>query len=389
MSIRTSIPKFIGGLAVLSLVTSIEATTFIDPESQTSWLGQGVQSSSGLFKEACVKGEWVEFNNQSLTFNYQDNKSARQSLREVSGGVAASVNLGLFGGGVSVQMHTRLEENENTASVVFRLSYKSKQITLQNRSYTTLGKSLIGQKPKKIEADCGDEYIDHIQLGNELYFVSQMVFSSKEEYEKFITKIKVRVLFFTTTSSITEEFYRYAQSGRYSIKVLSPNPLPQTIYDIVGDDGEMSCFPGNVKSIGACVQSNALIMDYLLSPDGYKEWLLNDNNLGVNYLNSSNYEKTGHSEYAGVVAPDVSDLINLQTSFREVLTRQFALRNIIQAYAEVPARNQIEYHALLLDVNSNITLLESAMSNCKSNPIVNLCQTEMDYAMEQLIPISL
>jgi hypothetical protein len=186
-------------VATLSLAMPSQAITFIDPTAQNSWLGRGVQSSSGLLKNACVTGDWVEFNNQSMNLSYQDSKTASRSLREMSGNVGASVNLGLFGGGVSVHMHTRLEENENTASVVFRISYKSKQTTLHNRSLTTLGQSVVGQTPSQIEAVCGDEYVDHMQWGNELYFVTQMVFDNKEDYETFATKIKMRILFWTAT----------------------------------------------------------------------------------------------------------------------------------------------------------------------------------------------
>jgi hypothetical protein len=124
-------------MTVLSMPTY--ATNFIDPNAQTSWLGRGVQSTSGLIKDACVTGDWVAVNNQTLSLAYQSSRSASRSLREMSGSMGASVNLGLFGGGVSVHMHTRLEENQNTASVVYRLSYKSKQYTLQNRSLTPLG----------------------------------------------------------------------------------------------------------------------------------------------------------------------------------------------------------------------------------------------------------
>jgi hypothetical protein len=252
-----------------------------------------------------------------------------------------------------------------------------------------LGQSVVGQTPSQIEAVCGDEYIDHMQFGNELYFVTQMVFASREDYEKFVTKIKVRILFWTATETITDEFHQYAQAGRYSIKALSPNPLPQALVDAVGGDGELNCNPNSRVGMLPCVVASNTIMDYFLDPNGYKSWLADENNLGVSTFSSSNYEKTGHSEYAGVAAPDTTDLTELQSQLIAALGWQYGLKNVIKAYADVPAPDQADYHGLLLDVDANIAALESAMSSCKANPVVSSCQAAIDTAIGALVVIDL
>jgi hypothetical protein len=91
-------------------------------------------------------------------------------------------------------MHTRLEENSNTASFVYRVRYRTGVRTLENRDYTALGLSVQGQSESQIRDVCGDEFIDSVELGSDLYLVTQMQFSSTEEYEKFITEIRIRVL---------------------------------------------------------------------------------------------------------------------------------------------------------------------------------------------------
>ena len=149
-------------LSIALLSTTAQATKFVDPDADSSWLGQGVQSSSGALKGHCVTGTQQVFRNETVNLGYRSSKTAEQSLREVSGSVSASVNLGLFGGGVSVNMHTRLEENSNSASVVFRFRYNGKDISLQDRSLTALGQSMVGKTPSEIEDTCGDEYIDHL-----------------------------------------------------------------------------------------------------------------------------------------------------------------------------------------------------------------------------------
>ena len=381
---KTMKKSIIGFLPILLLSKAAFATNFVEPDADTSWLGQGVQSSSGALKGKCLTGTVTDFHNETVNLGYRSNKSAMQSIREVSGSVSASVNLGLFGGSASVSMHTRTEENENTASVVFRFKYVGKDITLQDRTLTTIGQSMVGKTPTEIEDTCGDEYIDHMQLGNDLYFVMQMVFASKEEYEKFVTKIKVRVLFWTKTTTITDEFYDYAQSGRYSIKALSPNPLPQTIINAIGYDGRVSCQPNHSAGMEPCVTAGNTIMNYLLDPSGYKAWLGDENNLGISYFTSSNYEKTGHSEFAGVVPKDTSALVALHTALLDELIVQHGYANTLESYTEATASNPPEYDANLLKVHSNIDVLEQAMDECKANPDLTYCQSTVDIAFNGL-----
>lgn len=368
----------------LMLSSTAFATQFVEPDADTTWLGTGVQSTSGTLKGQCLTGTIREFHNETVNLGYRSSKSAMQSIRETSGSVSGEVNLGLFGGGASVSMHTRTEENENTASVVFRFKYVGKDITLQDRQLTALGQSMVGKTPAEIEETCGDEYIDHMQLGNDLYFVMQMVFTSKEEYEKFVTKIKVRVLFWTSTTTITDEFYDFAQSGRYSIKALSVNPLPQTIIDAVGFDGRMSCQPNHSAGMQPCVTASNSIMNFLLDPNGYKAWLEDENNLGISYFSSSNYERTGHSEFAGVVPKDTSALIALHTQLLDELIVQHSYANTLEAYTEAPEASPPEFDAMLLKVQSNINLLQQAMDDCKANSDLTACQSTVDIAFDGL-----
>lgn len=369
----------------LSLLTFFShATQFVDPAATTSWLGQGVQSQSGALKGKCLSGTELEFHNEAIDLGYRSSRSTMQSIREVTGSVSADVNLGLFGGGVSVSLHTRTEQNQTTASVVFKYSYVGKDITLHQRTLNTLGQSVVGLTPAQIEDVCGDEYIDHMQLGNDLYFVMQMVFSSTAEFEQFITRIRVRVLFWTSTTTIASEVFQFAQSGRYSVKVLSSNPLPQPIIDAIGVNGRISCQPSSSAAMQPCVTASNTIMNYLLASDGYQQWLADENNLGIVYFSSSSYEKTGHREFAGVVAKDTSSLNALHTQLLDALIMQYSYINTLEAFTEASAVVPIEYDTALITARANVALLDGALSSCRANPVLSSCQTQVNSAFAGL-----
>lgn len=379
---------------MLSTPAQLYAQTHIAPEASQSWLGRGINSATGLLKSSCVTGDVSVVNNQTMTMGYLNAKTASQSLAEVTGKVGASVNLGLFGGGASVSMHTRLEETTNTASLVFRMSYKGNDLTLENRQLTTTGQQAVAQNAAAIYDECGDAFIHHLQLGNELYFVTQMTFATREDYQQFVTKIKIRVLFFKKTITITDEFFEYGQNGVYSVRVLSPNPLPEQVKNILGPDGESHCGPDGDSDpttwMNACVDQSNSVMDYLISQNNdpllsYSAWLADESNLGVNYYNSSNYVKSGHFEFDQVTAQPATELLALNTRLLDELTEQYREHNVLKAYANSTRTDKTDYHARLNDVNNNIYALELAMDRCAQQMQISSCQIEVDNAFSGLI----
>ena len=368
-------------------------TRFVMPEAETSWLGRGVDTATGRFQDACLTGDITEYRNRSLQLGYRYHSTTRQSLREITGGVSASVNLGLFGGGVSVQMHTRLQESENTAAIVYRVSYKGTSLSLENRTLTARGQSVVGASPERIAEICGDQYVDHMQLGNDLYFVAQMAFDSRAEYERFLTRIKVRVLFWTSTHTISDEFYELAQNGRYTIKVLSSNPLPAAIrneldgIDGALDYGELSCRASSASGMSDCVDTSARIMEFLHSDTGYRAWLQDAENLGVTWFSSAHYATTGHREFVGVERIAVPELAALHDRLLEELSYQENLQNTLRPYARTQGPAQSHYRELSQDVDENIDTLDQAMTTCGATLDVHDCQSAVDDALGELIAI--
>ncbi|NQZ10458.1 MAG: hypothetical protein HRT35_25170 [Algicola sp.] len=386
MSKNGNIQGITFSLLYLLCFTQAQATTYLDTEVQQDWLGRGIQSTSGLTKQTCVTGDWVERGNTSIAIKYQGSKTAMQSLNEMSGSVKGSVNLGLFAGSVSVSMHTRLEENENTASVVYRISYEGSDLSLENRTYTTLGNSMIGQSASAIQEVCGDEFIDHMQLGSELYLVAQMVFASKEEYEEYVTKVKVRVLFWTSTTTIKDEFYQYAQNGIYSLKVLSTSPLPAPISAIIGASGRKYC---TTAAIADCVTAANDIIAYLFDDTGYQSYLRDNENLGITQYHSSVYESSGHYQYPAVQLVSVVGILALQTQLMDALSDNLFKQNIAEAYSANLGPDRSSYLTLLAQIDSNIALLEGALDACRANPTVASCQGIVDTAIAQLVTIDI
>ncbi|NVJ58848.1 MAG: hypothetical protein HWE27_00585 [Gammaproteobacteria bacterium] len=383
--------KVLVGCGLITLYSNFcFAATYQKSGITTDWLGRGVESASGVLKQNCLSGEPVKYTNQHLSLGFQNKQSISSSIREIDGKISGDVNLGLFGGGATVQLHSRMVENSNTISAVLRINYTGSTFRFENRTYSAFGESLIGQTPHIIQKECGDEYIDHIQLGNDVYFISQLVFDDKEEYQEFVTKIRVRVLFFKTEKTRTKEFYEYAKNARYTIKVLSSNPLPELIKNQLNGSDEIHCGSSSADDIEFCDQASDAIMDYFLSENGYAQWLNNEDNLGVTFYKSSQYGKTGHQELAAVTPLKIDEWLLLDEKIKALLSSQYQLLNVYQSFAEVPVAGQSEAITLRSILFSNIGWLDKAKEVCADAFVLDLisqCRQSIDNAISQQQPV--
>ena len=370
--------------------------TYIDPNAQISWLGQGVDSTTGELKGHCLDGDENIVNNTSAAVSLVQGRSTTQSLNEMAGSVGAGVNLGLFAGSASVSVHTRLEESTNTASLVYRFSYQGKDYSFDRPRLNGTSQSLVGNT-NALEDACGDSYINHMQLGNDLYFVTQLTFADRADFREFVTQIRIRVLFWTRTETISQTFYDAAQSGVFSVKALSTNPLPDAIINLLGIDGEEYCAPSSNSDnswMFNCQQRINDVLDYLLSDNpnpasGYNAWLADESNLGVSYYTVDNYQQTGISAFDDVQPSDRTAIASLDRQLLDELTEQLRLRNIIRAYANSGRFDSNDYSQRHSDVNANISRIELAMSRCRSFNDEVACQNEVNSAFGALLDIEL
>jgi hypothetical protein len=375
-------------LSLSSVISSTaQATTHINPAIDRSYLGTGIDSASGELQGNCISGDRVETGNSAVNLALHNASSASQSIEEVKGSISADVNLGLFAAGASVSMHTRLEENSNTASFVYRVRYRAGTETLENRDTTALGLSVQGQAESQIRDVCGDEFIDSVELGSDLYLVTQMQFSSKAEYEKFVTEIRVRVLFWSRTDTISSETYAHAANGVYSVKAVSTVALPGAITTILGGSGEKYCHVAS-NDMPSCVAAANDVLDYLIgSNSSYRSYLEDTNNLTVIGFNSMPYDKAGHFELATGSLSILPALEGLQNQLMTALTDNRVKQNITKAYGAVISSQQADYQGLLAQINDNILVLEAALDDCRNTPVVDSCQIVTDNALAQLIAV--
>ena len=352
---------------------------YLAPEATLDWLGKGFDSFSSFPKQHCVQGQTLGIGNTHAKLNYRAGHTTQQRMEENFGKIKGSLNLVVFSGSASVEVFTRTSENETSASSVLQLDYNAQDVSLEQRTLTTLGNQMIGRPGSEQRQQCGDEFIHHIKLGSNLYVTAKLHFRSKDEYERYKTKIKIRVLFFKKTKTITKEFKKYTENAVYSIKVIANGGMTEQLRHIL-DNNPGYC---RTEQIEDCVATTTKLFDYLFSEGGYADDLQNSD-LNVLSFSTSSYSDSGHFD----LDPELNS--NYDPGFRILeqkltikLQENIACQDRLSAFKAVETDEAIiaAYQEKLDKINSNIDNLKQAVDTCKIEPEFAICRSAVDNTL--------
>lgn len=386
MAIRIRKPLWASaGLAIFSLIaTPANARNYITQNAQIDWLGRGMDTAIGQPKDKCVTGDWIQSGNRSSMLYYNGEMHATDRMKQVSGSLSAGVDLFLFGGSVSTSMFTQMSTNDTTSSAVVTLSYDAKDFSLENRSLTPLGLSMVGQSPATIRENCGNEFIHHVKLGSDLYVAAKLHFRSKEEYELYKTKVKIKVLFWSKTKTITKEFYDYTENAVYSLKVLSPNGMTTKLQHLL-DTQPTYC---RTSEIGSCIDTSNAVFAYLFGGEYSSD--VQDENLKVLSVLTQNYADSGHFQLdastSGYMDPGY---LQQQQRLDLKLTEAVEFDESMAAFATVSQTEQEKqgYLDKQLLAQENQTYLQQAYDYCQAEPGYSACKSKVDNTLLGLNPL--
>lgn len=375
-------------LFLISLVFpfSTYAERFINPNMLPALIGSGINSETGDIVSKCLNGTTKDVDNSRLIFSVMNTNNARNSYQETTGSISGSVDFVLFGGGASVSVHTQFSDSTNTVTQIYKVNYKSHGERFDTTGFNTLGSSMIGQTDSTKLTNCGDHYINYVQYGSDLFIVANLAFSSSEEYREYVTKIKVKVLFFKKTFTISDEFYDLAVNARYSISARSELPLPTVISTALNNSDEMVCQSNNVTAMTPCVDATSDIFDYVAAADGYLNWLQNNNNMGILFFETESYVGNGYPEFA-YEAPEAIELEKLSIELHNALSYYKRLRGRLQSFITVPVGDVSYYSSRKSLVDNNIAYISNALTTCRNTLDLSSCQNAITTAESQTVYI--
>ncbi|MEM9103394.1 MAG: hypothetical protein AAGB12_13845 [Pseudomonadota bacterium] len=368
----------------LNFITT-QANTYQTTDATVDWLGRGFNTKTGFTKSTCLNGEVKIAGNTQGLLRYDGSRTVTERIEEKFGEVKGSVNFVVFGGSVSVSVFSRVTDSVTSTSSSLRLLYQEKDYSLENRQLTTFGQN-ISKNPNFIYDNCGNEFVHSVKVGSELFVTAKLHFRTRESYERFRTKIKIRVLFIKKTKTITKEFREYAQNAVYSIQVNTVGGVTTKLKNIL-DNNPTHCLLDTIEN---CLLTSERIFDYLFDEQGYAVDLSSEN-LRVTEFTTQNYKDSGHFDL-------VPDLVALPDPGYRILERKLliktmeseALKEHFSAFLAVETDETIKERIVnkLETVNANLNQLQEAMSYCQQEPTINECRHRVDQALLQFVVVS-
>ncbi|MCX4029729.1 hypothetical protein H0A36_18760 [Endozoicomonas sp. SM1973] len=376
-------------LVVLLCFSSVNAlgAEYIADNAQLSWLGLGLDSRSGFNKQACVKGSWKKTGDTRVELQYLGSRHTRDAMEQVFGKIKGGVNVVIFSGSVSVSMTSRISENQTTAASTIKLTYNGPNYTLENRTLTPLGQTMTKADPATVLGHCGDEFIYHMDTGGEVYVTAKLHFRSKEAYKKFVTKVKVRVLFVKKTKTYTKEWYHYAEDAVYSINVVTNGGETPKLKRILKENPRYC----KTADIDDCFNTASLLFEYLFGDNGYHQDLT-ATALKVLSFDTQRYDDSGHFALNPKVAPYIDPGFKIQEEKIKIkLIENNGYQQSLQAFYAVAdgSEHKQYYENELTKVQHNLTTLNKAATACQVEAHFVECKGVVDQAMNSLYNISI
>lgn len=345
-------------LAVASATTNAEVYWVEDIQRED--LGKGFNPYSHALLDNCVQGTTINSGTKSSDVRFMGSGSFSRRNNQMYGKLSGEVDFFIFGGGASVEMTSRLSNTDRSFSSVLELAVDGGSISLEGRNEVDVS-----------DKRCGDEFIYNIKLGHKLYLSTKLYFSSRESYEKFVTTIKIKVLFVTKTKTIVDEVREFDEQARYVIELISPNPLPDQLKDIVTNN-RTNC---KIDNLDDCVATTEKLFNYLFSATGYGQDIKPSDFLPVS-VETRSYKDSGHFTIADSSLPMDPRLQTWYELIKNTLITRVQERDYLLATCESTGTSD-SCGQLIASINHVILLGNVTLDVCRSGDVA-ICESQYD-----------
>jgi hypothetical protein len=217
-------------------------------------LGHGFDQQRHKSEARCLKGQVIYHSAMSGELDYLQRLNATQVRRRTFGEVHGGVNLFIIAGSVSTSITHRNATDNLSLTSQLHLKFDEGYSTLENRQL------VAGYENN----NCGNSFIYQLDYGRDIFINMRLHFRSEADYKRFVTKIKIRLLFFKKTISKVKLIEKYAANAVLSIDANSNAPLPTQLTTLLNNN-KRHC---RGSDISPCLTTLQRLSDYVFRDSG-------------------------------------------------------------------------------------------------------------------------
>ncbi|CAM4289968.1 hypothetical protein [Pseudoalteromonas byunsanensis] len=247
-------------------------------------LGKSFAVQTHKVGDKCLTGTVVHTPVSSGELDYLQRQNETQIRRRTFGELHGGVNLFIIAGSVSTSMTHR--NATDTLSLTSQLHLKLEQ------GYSALEERQVVAGYEDLS--CGNDFVYQVRYGRDLFLNARLHFRTEEDYKKFVTKIKIRVLFFKKTKTKIKEIEKFAANAVLSIDANSNGALPAGLEQLMANNPK-HCRGNNITP---CLDTLQKLADYTFGGPLSSE--LNNLPKITRSIMIESYQDSGHYELSSL-----------------------------------------------------------------------------------------
>ena len=351
--------RILVSLLILCCSFSVFSKRYYTESYTQADLGRGFNLQSHTPDAKCVTGQVRYHSAMSGELDYLQRLNATQVRRRTFGEVHGGVNLFIIAGSVSTSITHRNSTDKLSLTSQLHLKFDEGYSTLENRQL------VAGYENN----DCGNSFIYQLDYGRDVFINTRLHFRSEADYKRFVTKIKIRLLFFKKTITKVKLIEKYAANAVLSIDANSSAPLPAELTSLLNNNTQ-HC---RGSDITPCLTTLQRLSDYVFGNSGLAKDL-KVMEKAPRGITTRSYEESGH--YA-LQSQSIKTEPQYDFIWQKIESRYgAAVRRLERARAFLAIANDGELDAAQLEVERATILLsdmEGIRSVCMTSPWLAQC----------------
>ncbi len=349
-------------------------------------LGQGFDSATRTFRGRCLDAQAFQYAGaQTATLNLDRALSAEDAATQSQVAVSAGFDAGIFGGSASVRVNSHVQSTDTSETVIYSVTNTGKDVVITQAALNQTGHAATTDREFAKHA-CGDEYVERIKLGGQLFFKVHYEFANRDVKNEIIKTVKIRALGFSKTVTSTDHMTDLTEHASVTVEAVQYGGRPERLQAAVTGMDRKAC---KLSALDRCAAMVDRLLRYVNEPGGFSEQMQDlryeagapENNAAVLAYVTKRYHAGGfltlYPESAPAVqAEQVAAITRLSTDLEQLdLDRQGGERLLQRYRLREPHKSELR-QVLVGPLRRNRDAALAAITTCFRTPLRCLSREE-------------
>ncbi|MBE0366728.1 MULTISPECIES: hypothetical protein [Pseudoalteromonas] len=345
---------------ILCFSCGVVAQRYYSERYSQSDLGKGFDQELHQEQDSCVTGDLKFHSAMSGELDYLQHQNSVAISRRTFGEIHAGVNLFIVAGSVSTSINHRNSTDNLSLTSQLHLKLDEGYSTLENRS-------LVADYDKKA---CGGAFIYQLNYGRDIFINTRLHFRSEADFKRFVTKIKIRLLFFKKTITKVKLIEKYAANAVLSIDANSNASLPAGLTQLLNSNTQ-HC---RGSDITPCLNTLQRLSDYVFGDTGFTSDL-NKLKKAPRSVATRSYQDSGHYDLMDAAQVRVDHQYDhiwrsVEARFGDAVRRHTRA----EAFLTIATENEYDDAQIEYDMaTQNLSELSALRETCQQRPWLGEC----------------